>query len=240
MKDEDKKSWIDAVHCMHRSPSKMNKFFPTTRHRYDDFVAFHINATGWDPGTHNNGFFMPFHRYDRHHVSMLIALTPEFSYLLWIWENTLRDECGYKGPTPWWDWSLDTPERGGHFNSSPIWDPVLGFGGDGKWVKNITEELRCVENGPWAQYNVSLTWKVDDPPIERCLERDFDTSLAEKSSSPKQVLKVLLQRDTYANFSELDFAPWGFDVKQGGPHITGHIAVGGEVRRAEHSRELIC
>jgi hypothetical protein len=47
---------------MHNSPPKMKKLFPATRNRYEDFVAFHINATGWDPGTHNNGFFLPFHR----------------------------------------------------------------------------------------------------------------------------------------------------------------------------------
>jgi len=212
LKDTDKKAWIDAVHCMHKSPTKHNKEFPATRNRYDDFVAFHVNATSWLPGTHNNGFFLPFHR-----------------YLMIIWENALRDECGYQGPTPWWDWSLDTPERGGHFNSSPVWDTVLGFGGDGKKVSNSSEEFRCLIDGPWAQYNASMTWKPKEPGFERCVERDFDWKLGEASGSPRETLNGLLERDRYANFSELDFAPWGFDVAQGGPHTIGHMAVGGEM-----------
>lgn len=137
---------------------------------------------------------------------------------------------------------METPERGGHFNVSPIWDPVLGFGGDGRVVKNISEEFRCVENGPWARYNVSLTSNPDDPLWDRCLERDFDNGLGERSSSPSKVLKGLLAFDKYANFSELDFAAWGEDPnaggpnETGGPHTTGHIAVGGEVRYSKYSR----
>jgi tyrosinase len=180
------------------------------RHRYDDWVAYHINATGTWPGTHNNGYFLPFHR-----------------YMLHQWENALQSECGYDGPTPWWDWSLESPERGGHFNSSPIWDPVLGFGGDGKEVKS-EKELRCIEDGPWAKYNLTLAWPLKRK-FERCLERDFDWALGEASASPNKTLNILLARDTYARFSELDFAPNGFDEAQGGPHIFGHIAVGGEV-----------
>lgn len=227
MKDEDKKGWIDAVHCMHKLPSKMNQYFPAARHRYDDFVAFHINATGWTPGTHNNGYFLPFHRYASNAV--FLSKTDMNSYVLYIWENTLAAECNYHGPTPWWDWSLDTPERNGSFANSPIWDDKLGFGGDGIQVKNITEEFRCVEKGPWAQYNATLTWKPKEPGFERCIERDFDVSLGERSSSPKMVLNGLLARDKFATFSELDFGTKGFDRTQGGPHTTGHIAVGGEV-----------
>lgn len=83
MTDPEKQSWIDAVHCMHQKPPKHQQFYSGVRTRYDDFVAFHINATKAVPATHNTGYFLPFHR-----------------YLLWIWENTLESECGYNGAQP--------------------------------------------------------------------------------------------------------------------------------------------
>jgi tyrosinase len=76
-------------------------------------VALHLNAT--NGGIHNVGVFLPWHR-----------LT------VWTYESVLRNECGYTGAQPYWDYTLDTPEKGGRFNSSPIFDPVYGFGGGGK------------------------------------------------------------------------------------------------------------
>jgi hypothetical protein len=128
---------------------------------------------------------------------------------------------------------LDTPERGGNFNKSPIWDPVLGFGGDGRAVKSINETRRCVENGPWSQYNITLTRKPYATRWDHCLEREFNWELGERSGSPNMVLKGLLDFDKYADFSELDMPLWGFDEHTGGPHAIGHLAVGGEVRSYE-------
>lgn len=51
---------------------------------------------------------------------------------MWTYETTLRIECNYTGAQPFWDYTLDTPEKGGHFATSPIFDPVYGFGGGGK------------------------------------------------------------------------------------------------------------
>jgi tyrosinase len=151
-------------------------------------------------------------------------------YLLWIWENVLHDECGYNGTTPWWDWSLDTPERGGHFATSPIFDPEYGFGGDGEEVADRETQPRCVTNGPWAKYLVWLTWRDQQRGDARCLERSFNFPLAEASSSPSHTLNMILDQDNYEDFSELDFAAEGFRPNRGGPHTVGHIAVGGEVR----------
>jgi tyrosinase len=60
---------------------------------------------------------------------------PEIHYFrltVWTYESVLRNECNYTGAQPYWDYTLDSPEKGGHFNSSPIFDPVYGFGGGGK------------------------------------------------------------------------------------------------------------
>jgi tyrosinase len=77
-------------------------------------VALHINATGGGD-IHMSGKFLPWHR-----------LT------VWTYENTLRTECGYSGTQPYWDYNLDSPDKGGHFTTSPLFDPQFGFGGNGK------------------------------------------------------------------------------------------------------------
>jgi hypothetical protein len=34
-----------------------------------------------------------------------------------------------------WNWFLDSKDAGGNFTNSPLWDPVSGFGGNGKKEK---------------------------------------------------------------------------------------------------------
>lgn len=57
---------------------------PGAKSRYDDFVALHINQT---TQIHMTGNFMMWHR-----------------YYTWAFERALRDECGYKGYVPYWNW----------------------------------------------------------------------------------------------------------------------------------------
>jgi tyrosinase len=195
-------------------------------------VAMHINATGTEPGTHNNGFFLPFHRSRPQNGSPTLELTNPRRYLLWMWENVLADECGYKGPTPWWDWSLDSPERGGRFNSSPIWDAVRGFGGDGRVIRGNAQSrgrrMRCLADGPWANATVRLDPDDMVQGFPRCIERDFDAEWGDNSCSPKNLESILAQ-DRYEEFSELDVPAGGYQLDRGGPHAIGHMAVGGEV-----------
>jgi len=215
---DEQLEWIRAVTCMHNKPPKFKGYFNAIQHRYDDFVAMHINATGSDPGTHNNGFFLVFHR-----------------YLLWVWENVLQAECGYNGVTPWWDSSLDSPERGGRFNSSPVFDPVYGFGGDGFWypgsVRSRNRRMRCLTNGPWKDTKIRLVPEdmQDGTEVIRCIERDFDSAFGDSSGSPSKTLNGILAQDKYEDFSELDLPAGGFQEDRGGPHAIGHLAVGGEM-----------
>jgi tyrosinase len=151
-----------------------------------------------------------------------------------VWENVLHDECGYNGTTPWWDWSLDSPDNGGHFNSSPIWDATYGFGGDGAAIQGRSRDrgrrLRCLVDGPWAKTRIRLDPEEMQHGFERCIERDFDSEWGDNSCSPSKTLNGVLAQDTYEVFSELDVPAGGFKMDRGGPHAIGHIAVGGEVR----------
>ena len=77
LSDADKKDYIDANLCLMSLPARSGDFAPGARSRYDDFVAQHINLT---LSIHATGNFLSWHRY----------------YLL-LFEQALRDECGYSG-----------------------------------------------------------------------------------------------------------------------------------------------
>lgn len=151
-----------------------------------------------------------------------------------MWENVLHDECGYNGTTPWWDWTLDSPDRGGQFNSSPIWDPKYGFGGDGaNFRPGLTSggrRMRCLTDGPWAKTRIRLDPDDMQKGFDRCIERDFDSELGDNSASPSKTINKILEQDKYEDFSELDVPAGGFQMDRAGPHAIGHMAVGGEVR----------
>lgn len=57
-----------------------NPEFSAAQNFYDDFVAVHLNQTNF---IHQTANFLTWHR-----------------YFVWVWEDTLRTECGYKGALP--------------------------------------------------------------------------------------------------------------------------------------------
>jgi tyrosinase len=165
--------------------------------------------------------------------------------LLWVYENALRDECGYKGAQPYWDWSLDVPENGGaQFNASPVFDPVTGFGGNGANGSVPTVGIpppgligeplgSCINNGPFANFTVILD--PGPPPANditaghRCLKRNFQINNSDVSLGWQSNVVPLLNLTGFANFTG------GFDRDVGntgsmaGVHGGGHLGVGGEV-----------
>jgi tyrosinase len=89
--------------------------------RYDDFVVTHIMLTPW---THGNGNFLSWHR-----------------YYMWTFEQALRNECGYEGYQPYYNWPLwaEDPKK------SPLFDGSdTSISGDGVYVAN--RNAMCVPN----------------------------------------------------------------------------------------------
>lgn len=81
MSKPQRKDYIRAVHCLHTLPSKSDPAWaPAARTRYDDFVAVHMNMT---MSVHGSGLFLTWHR-----------------YLVWAYEQALRNECSYQGHQP--------------------------------------------------------------------------------------------------------------------------------------------
>lgn len=74
--------------------------------RYDDFVYAHMDTNVKD---HFTGLFLPWHR-----------------WFLTAFETALRNECGYTGYLPYWDWSQDTAD----IPSAPVFseNTTIGFG----------------------------------------------------------------------------------------------------------------
>ncbi|EEQ84436.2 tyrosinase [Blastomyces dermatitidis ER-3] len=73
---------------------------PGSKNLFDSFAAVHINKTPFIHGTFN---FLAWHR-----------------YFVWAYEKALREECGYHGASPYWEWGYDVhdPEKSAVFDGS--------------------------------------------------------------------------------------------------------------------------
>jgi hypothetical protein len=175
----------------------------------------------------------------------------ESRYLLWVYETALKEECGYQGDQPYWDWSLDVPENGGaQFNASPIFDPVTGFGGNGAngsvpvtippgttFPTGLTGTPlgSCIDDGPFA--NKLLVLNPGPPPdgiltagTGRCLKRNFQPGLVDGALAWNANVELVLNLTAYVNFTRGFDALAGSGIPSGpGIHGGGHIGIGGEV-----------
>jgi len=141
----DKAAWTSAVKCLgtlnHRRLSfdVQGRIVPGAHSLYDDFSYAH-NAMS--KGAHDNAYFLPWHR-----------------WFLYIFDSTLRDGCGYSGPTPYWDWSRDSAD----LLSSPIFetDPAHGLGHSGDCTSAPSSDC-VVQDGAFAPANshFSLSYPV--------------------------------------------------------------------------------
>ena len=162
-------------------------------------------------------------------------------HFTWLYEQALRNECGYKGAQPYWDWSIDwrDPRKSTVFDASPT-----SMGGNGQVVPNrgTIEALGlngqpfysepgtgggCVETGPFAGLQVDLG-NVAFAPYgpdgglgynPHCLVRDISL-LYSQNTRPQDVARTLQVQGT---LGDLDT-----DVEsETGVHFSGHRQLGG-------------
>ncbi|KAI7774478.1 hypothetical protein LA080_008311 [Diaporthe eres] len=82
----EREDYTKAVLCLQSLPARHDSAkVPGAKSRFDDFVAVHIALT---PSVHGTANFLGWHR-----------------VYLWLYENALRDECGYKGYQPYNNWA---------------------------------------------------------------------------------------------------------------------------------------
>ncbi|KAF2737663.1 Di-copper centre-containing protein [Polyplosphaeria fusca] len=230
---QEKKDYISAVQCISKKPPKTpSSLAPGAKNRYDDFVATHINQT---LSIHGTGNFLTWHR-----------------YFTWAYEQALRNECGYKGYQPYYNWAkwADNPA------ASPILDgSATSISGDGaKKAHNNTcvpsndacnisippgNGGGCVKSGPFKDWKVNLGPVVPvlsdvslNPEFTglgynpRCLRRDISKAASQGWTKDSDVSSLIKDNKDFYWFStnmQGDF-PNGFL----GVHTAGHFTVGGD------------
>ncbi|KAK7941478.1 uncharacterized protein PG986_013865 [Apiospora aurea] len=212
MSKSQQMSYIDAVMCLTMTESKSG--IARAINRFDDHQAVHSVQT---PNIHWVGHFMLWHR-----------------YLVATYEKALREECGYEGGQPYWDWSLDArphdPDSLSAFPDTVFGPGAYSFGGNGDLVAPSPEQNPlnltggtgggCVRDGAFTPDR----FRVNYGPDPGCLKRDFVPWILNSFADPARVAEVLDQPD-YASFARSVEKVPTFD--QPNIHGSGHFGVGG-------------
>lgn len=212
--DEEKKSYLDAVQCLQTKPAH-NTSRPASWTRFDEFQAHHIEIAA---EVHYVGEFLPWHR-----------------QFVKLYETALREECGFDGSQPYWDWSQDADADS--ISQSEIWDPETGFGGNGvPGTYTVPPDptntsrihpsafLGCVADGPFANYTLKL-----GPGLfvtDHCLTRGFNNTATQFLNT--SAIEETLSQPTWEQFTvRLEGSPEIAPLHRA--HDGGHVAVGGEM-----------
>jgi tyrosinase len=107
----------------------------------------------------------------------------------------------------YWDETKDA----GKFSSSPIFDPVLGFGGSGSGSGN------CLTNGPFVNLTVNIGPGFTTVP--RCVNRRITDFLSAQCG--QSYVDAALDHPDYLT---------ALDGIYSGPHLYGHMALAMMVR----------
>ncbi|KAI1852880.1 hypothetical protein JX265_012908 [Neoarthrinium moseri] len=216
----EKSNYINAVLCLTQKPSKLNPGrYPGARTRYDDFVAVHMNQT---LNIHGTGNFLSWHR-----------------YFTWMYEQTLRNECGYNGTQPYWNWGRWAADP----ETSPIFDgSMLSMSGNGQKTTHQGMMVTgngggCVTSGPFKNMTVNLGPMSPAispaPPTNpqrdgfgynpRCLRRDISNQLSSRYSRTQDIVNLITSSTGIAAFqnSLQSSAPVGV-------HVAGHFTISGD------------
>ncbi|KAH9484983.1 Tyrosinase P [Psilocybe cubensis] len=215
LSNPEKADYISAVKCLQAHPSR-DPAIPEARTRFDEFQAHHIMIAD---KVHNLGQFLPWHR-----------------HYLRSYEKALRNECGYNGSFPYWDWTQDVgPNK--TFADSPVYDPVHGFGGNGA-IGTYTlpqandtdnrifpEAFRgCVVDGPFA--NLTLSVGPGKLVTTHCLTRGDNEDAARKYLNAAAEANVTRSANFEVFRVEIEGEPVTSDHRM---HDGGHDAIGGEM-----------
>ncbi|KAF4312431.1 putative tyrosinase central domain protein [Botryosphaeria dothidea] len=225
----EKKEYIAAVQCISTKASITPKEkCPGCVSRYDDFVATHINQT---LTIHGTGNFLSWHR-----------------YFTWTYEQALRDECGYTGYQPYWNW----PKYSDDPRKSPIFDgSETSMSGDGAYQEHSPVYVPssalpyvtipqaqgggCVKSGPFTNFTVRLgpvspafenltaNPQADGLGLnERCLRRDINPWVSSQWTNDLNTSSLITSYTDVSTFQTMmqgDF-PNGFLGVHTGGHMT--------------------
>ncbi|KAF9038245.1 tyrosinase [Panaeolus papilionaceus] len=214
LSDDEKSDYIDAVLCLQSLPPN-DETNTIAKSRFDEFQGLHVSSAD---SVHLVGQFLPWHR-----------------YFVLRYETALREECGYTGGNPYWDWTIEADSEDS-FLSSPVFDPDTGFGGDGvpgtyTPPYNPTGENRifpeafhgCVQDGPFA--NVTLHYGPGKYVTDHCFTRGVNDTMKPYLNSAA-VANATAQPNFELFRIEIEGEPITPTNKA---HDGGHIMIGGEM-----------
>lgn len=205
----ERKAYTDAVLCLQsKKANTPASILPGAKSRFDDWVGTHINQT---MTIHYTGNFLAWHR-----------------YFTWQYEQALRNECGYKGYQPYWDWAK-TAASG--LEKSPLLDgSEYSMSGNGEFISgrgdivlggNGLPEIPipagtgggCVKSGPFKNMKVNLGPVALGLPggiteangdglsyNPRCLKRDLTDYTNKKWADATAVVKLILKNKDIESF----------------------------------------
>ncbi|KAF2806513.1 putative tyrosinase [Mytilinidion resinicola] len=234
----EQEAYTKAALCLQAKQAKTpSSLIPGAKSRFDDFVGTHINQT---MTIHYTGTFLAWHR-----------------YFTWSYEQALRNECGYTGTQPYWNWGK-TAETG--VESSPIFDgSATSMSGNGAYVAgegnvvlggNGLPDLLlprgsgggCVTSGPFKDMKVNLgpvslgltngTSESNGDGLSynpRCLKRDLTTAVNQKYANATAIVNQILKpKDVYDFQMTMQGYPGSGNI---GVHGGGHYTIGGDPGR---------
>ncbi|KAF1975455.1 Di-copper centre-containing protein [Bimuria novae-zelandiae CBS 107.79] len=236
---KERKAYTDAVLCLQSKPARTpSSLIPGAKSRFDDFVGTHINQTN---NIHYTGTFLTWHR-----------------YFTWSYEQALRNECGYTGVQPYWDWALSSLV--GLENTSMLDGSDYSMSGNGENVEKVGDiQLGgspglpalilptgtgggCVTSGPFKNMKVNLgpaglalpggTTVANGDGLgynPRCLKRDLTDVIIRKYSNATAIANTILKpKDVYDFQMTMQGVPGSGNI---GIHGGGHYAMGGDPGR---------
>ncbi|KAI8942273.1 hypothetical protein NX059_000352 [Plenodomus lindquistii] len=232
----EKLEYINAVNCLANKPARTpSSIAAGAKSRYDDLVVTHIQQS---LNIHGAGNFLSWHR-----------------YFTWAFEQMLRNECGYKGYQPYynWAWWAEDPK------SSPLLDGSdTSLSGDGEYIPGRNSSCLptgypcymklepgsgggCVTSGPFKD------WKINMGPVQsvlkipgglppnpqadglgynpRCLRRDISVQAA-NATTDEAVSALIKNHHDIAEFQRVYQGE--FPEGSMGVHAGGHYVVGGD------------
>ncbi|KAF2124904.1 Di-copper centre-containing protein [Dothidotthia symphoricarpi CBS 119687] len=234
----DRKSYTNAVLCLQKKKANTpSALMPGAKTRYDDWVATHINQT---LTIHYTGTFLGWHR-----------------YFTWQYEQALRNECGYRGYQPYWNWAktaVTTLEK-----SSVLDGSDYSMSGNGAYIPNQAGIIiggnglpeipiaagsggGCITSGPFVNMTVNLgpvALGIAGGAVvangngttynPRCLKRDLTDYTNQRFANASSIVNLILNNDNVADFQlNMQGNP---AIAEIGVHGGGHYSMGGDPGR---------
>ena len=186
MPPEDRKAYTDAINCLREQPSQLDQTkYSAAINRYFDYAAIHVNST---QRAHISGYFLTWHRMYLH-----------------LFEQDLKNLCGFKGTLPYWNWPATAYDLTG---SNVFNGDEYSMSSDGEFIDSGPIQLApgfsiphgtgggCIKSGPFKGMtstfeDISIALLLGGgelPPTafvlnETCLTRDLNPIMAQTQTN---------------------------------------------------------